>query len=186
MSALTAIIIAAGVAVGAGAIWCFVRIARLWQQYRGVRVVTCPETGRPAVVLIDAAHMAITAARKAPGELRLAACSRWTTRGRCDEACLAEASDPGSTVTAMASRWYAGKRCAYCRKPVGDQRLVAHDAAVLRPDGTTLDWSDVAPERLPDALRTGWPVCWDCHIAETFRRQYPLLVTDRTNTRRAS
>jgi hypothetical protein len=185
MNALTVITIAVGAAAAVLAIRYFVRIARAWQQYRGDRVVTCPETGRPAAVRIDAAHVAITTA-KASSELRLAACSRWETRGRCDEACLAEASDPGSTATAIASRWYAGRPCVYCRKPVTDEPFAGHYGALLGPDGTTREWSHVAPDALPDALREGRPVCWSCHVAETFRRRYPSLVTDRTNSKRAS
>jgi hypothetical protein len=185
MSTLTAITIVAGVAVGVLAIWYVVRIVRVWQQYRGDRVVTCPETGRPAAVRIDAAHAAITTAKGA-GHVRLAACSRWATRGRCDEACLVEASDSGSTVAAIASRWYAGKRCVYCRKRISDEPFVGHHPALLGPDGTTREWLDVTRDRLPDALRTGWPVCWDCHVAETFRRRYPSLVTDRTSSKHAS
>ena len=185
MTPLTAITIVAGVAVSAPTIWYVVRIARVWQQYRGDRVVTCPETGHPAAVRVDAAHAAMTTAKGA-GHVRLAACSRWATRGCCDELCLFEASDSGSTVAAIASRWYAGKRCVYCRKRIIDEPFVAHHPAVLAPDGTTREWVDVEPDRLPDAFRTGRPVCWDCHIIETFRRQYPILVTDRTNVKQAS
>jgi hypothetical protein len=185
MTALTAIVIVAGVAVGALTLWYVVRIVRVWWRYRGDRVVTCPETGRPAAVRIDTVHAAM---RTATGRrhVRLAACSRWAARGRCDESCLFEASDAGSTVAAIASTWYAGTRCVYCRKPIVDEPFVAHHPALLGPDGTTREWVDVEPDRLPDALRTGAPVCWDCHIMETFRRQHPSLVTDRTNVKQAS
>ena len=47
-------------------------------------------------------------------------------------------------------------------------------------EGVTVEWSDFRPEALPEVLATHWPVCWDCHIAETFRRKYPKLVVDRT------
>jgi hypothetical protein len=185
MSTLTAITILVGTAVCALTVWYVVRILRVWQQYRGDRVVTCPETGHPAAVRIDAAHAALTGAKGA-ANVRLAACSRWATRGRCDEPCLFEAADSCSTVATIASGWYDGKRCVYCRKPIIDEPFVAHHPALLGSDGTTREWVDVKPDRLPDALRTGRPVCWDCHVAETFRRQYPSLVTDRTNVRHAS
>jgi hypothetical protein len=171
MSTLMAITIIGATAVCALTMRYVVRILRVWQQYRGDRVVTCPETGRPAAVRIDAAHAAITAA-KGTANVRLAACSRWATRGRCDEPCLFEASDSGSTITAIASGWYAGKRCVYCRNQITDEPFVGHHPALLGSDGTTREWVDVEPENLPDALRTASPVCWDCHIAETFRRQY--------------
>ena len=31
----------------------------------------------------------------------------------------------------------------------------------------------------PVMLDSYLPVCWDCHIAESFRREHPELVTDR-------
>jgi hypothetical protein len=74
----------------------------------------------------------------------------------------------------------------YCAKQISDEPFVGHHPALLGPDGTTREWVDVEPERLPDALRTERPVCWDCHVIETFRRQYPSLVTDRTNFNQAS
>ena len=54
-----------------------------------------------------------------------------------------------------------------------------HRPGLLGPDQKTVEWRDVAPEVVPGALETHKPVCWDCHIAETFRREHPGLVTDR-------
>ena len=34
-------------------------------------------------------------------------------------------------------------------------------------------------EFLQDAMKTRQPICWSCHIAETFRRQHPEMVVDR-------
>jgi hypothetical protein len=72
-----------------------------------------------------------------------------------------------------------GTPCAFCRRPIVQTAFLDHYAALLQPDGTTVEWPAVAPERLRGALSTDPPVCWDCHIAETFRRLYPELVTDR-------
>jgi hypothetical protein len=62
---------------------------------------------------------------------------------------------------------------------MGDPAFLDHYTALLADDGTTIEWPDVPAERLPAALRTQPPVCWNCHIAETFRRLHPELVTDR-------
>jgi hypothetical protein len=185
MSTQMVITIAASVTVAVLTMWYVVRIVRAWHDYGGVRIVTCPETGRPAAVRIDAAHAAMTTAAEA-GHLRLASCSRWGTRGQCDEPCRFEAADPGCTAAAIASRWFAGKRCAYCGKQVVDEPFAARFPAILGPEGDTREWVDVNADQLPDALQAGAPVCWDCHIAETFRRKYPSLVTDRTNVNKAS
>jgi hypothetical protein len=105
-------------------------------------------------------------------------CSRWAERGRCDEACAADACAPESGVRRIAEWWYASKRCVYCSKPIVAQFL-DHYAALLTKEGVTVRWKEIPPERLREAFQTRHPVCWDCHIAETFRREYPELVTDR-------
>ena len=180
MTGLMAFAAILGVVVVACAIWYLLRAGRMYQKLAGDRVVTCPETGRPAGVRIDARYAAASTIRRQPAEhLRLANCWRWEARGRCDEACLAEAADPQSTTSAIASGWYEGRTCVYCGEPVHDDVSVGHHAALLDQRGATHEWSDVPPPDLPDALGTGRPVCWNCHIAETFRRQYPQLVTDR-------
>ena len=32
-----------------------------------------------------------------------------------------------------------------------------------------------------EAMSASLPVCWNCHVAPTFRREHPGLVVDRTN-----
>ncbi len=63
---------------------------RAWRRYRGVRIVMCPETQRPAAISVDTGHAALTALVEHQAELRLAACSRWPERGPCNEPCLPE------------------------------------------------------------------------------------------------
>ena len=176
MSALMTMAVVAG---GLAAVWCLARAALEWRRFGGTRVVTCPETGRPAAVRIDSAHAAMTALVPSGEDLRLAACSRWETRGRCEDACLEEALGPRSRASEIASTWFAGRRCVYCGKAVREEPLAAHHPALLGPDGISTEWPGVAPEQLPDAFGAGRPVCWDCHVAETFRRRFPELVTDR-------
>jgi hypothetical protein len=42
-----------------------------------------------------------------------------------------------------------------------------------------VQWSEIPAEKLQEVMRTHQPVCWNCHIAETFRREHPELVVDR-------
>lgn len=181
MTIPAAIIVAFVVSTCAWLTWSLARVVRVWRRFNGERVVTCPETGYPAAVSIDLPHAAMTAVVRGGEEVRLAECSRWATRGPCDQECVFEARDCESAVREIVSRWYAARVCVYCGKPIDDEHfLLDHDAALLAPDGMTREWSDVPPEMLPDALRTHRPVCWNCHVAETFRRKHPELVTDRT------
>jgi hypothetical protein len=179
MNAMMAVLLIAGVFVGVAALLAVAWAVREWRRFGGTRVVTCPETGRPAAVKIDSRRAAMTALSPSGESVHLADCSRWETRGRCDDACLEEAVGPDSRATEIAARWYAGRRCVYCGKPVHDEAFVAHRVAVRGPDRLTREWSDIAADQLPDAFSAGEAVCWDCHVAETFRRQYPELVTDR-------
>ena len=167
----------------AWAAWEATRALRIARRLGGKRVVTCPETGRPSVVAIDLLH----AIRSGHGEpappLRLRACSRWTDRGRCDEQCIYEAAAPDSTPRAIAEGALTGKACVFCRKPIERVAFLDHYPALLQSDGTTIAWPEVPLEGLLHRLITQPPVCWDCHVTETFRRRYPELVTDRPWTR---
>jgi hypothetical protein len=50
---------------------------------------------------------------------------------------------------------------------------------LLGPDSKTAEWKDFRPEQLPDVFSKYQPVCWNCHVTETFRRLRPELVVDR-------
>jgi integrase len=53
----------------------------------------------------------------------------------------------------------------------------------MGPDRKTVQWSDLPAEKLPQVFETHRPVCWSCHIAQTFRRGHPELVVDRPGPR---
>jgi hypothetical protein len=163
----------------AWAAWDVSHIVRITRRLRGLRVVTCPEIGHPAAVRIDVAHAVATGLVALSPDVRLKSCSRWAERGRCAEPCIQEAADSASGACEIVARATVGKSCVYCHKPIGDPAFLDHYTALLSGDGTTVEWPDVPPERLREALTTLPPVCWNCHIAETFRRLHPELVTDR-------
>lgn len=156
--------------------------ARAFLKYRGVRVVTCPETKRPAAVRVDAGHAAVSAAWDHT-ELRLEKCSRWPERGRCEQSCLKEiaAAPHDCLLRSILSRWLAGKKCVYCDRPIS---LATHaqQPALRHPDGHTLDFASMQPDELVAHLDEFAPVCFDCHLAEQFRREYPERVTERRDS----
>jgi hypothetical protein len=147
---------------------------------RGDRVVHCPENDQVVAVRVDAAHAAVTAAG-GHERLRLESCTRWPEKAGCGQDCLAqiEAQPDDCLVRTQVARWYADKTCAYCGKALGHVDWTSHKPALRAPDGTTREWSGVQPETLPQVLATHAAVCWDCHVAETFRRTRPDLVLDR-------
>jgi hypothetical protein len=158
---------------------------RAFFDYRGKRLITCPETQKPAAVNVAAGQAAVGAFLSEP-TLRLKECSRWPEREGCGQDCLQqiEADPENCVVWNIVSKWYEGKKCVFCRKPIGPLHHLDHAPALLGPDFRTVEWKDLRPEVLPDVFARCQPVCWNCHIAETFRRVHPQLVTDRTHEAR--
>lgn len=152
---------------------------RTWRTYRGVRVITCPETRRPAAVKVDALHAAASVVRDKV-DLRLESCTRWPERAGCDQDCLAQIeADPNETrLETILDACVSCKRCALCRRRIPPLSRVGHRPAFRAPDGTTIGVDDIAPEHVYEIAWTHAPVCWDCHVAETFRREHPELVID--------
>jgi len=95
--------------------------------------------------------------------------------------CLRElaASPEHCLVRTLLESWYADKSCAYCGKAVGKIDWLHHPTLMDPATKTTHEWNEIAPRDLPEVFKTHHPVCWNCHIAETFRREHPDLVTDR-------
>ncbi|MBM3808875.1 MAG: hypothetical protein FJW22_11870 [Acidimicrobiia bacterium] len=87
---------------------------------------------------------------------------------------------PESEVSRMVRAWASDHQCATCGAALSE--TAGHHIALLDSSGMTREWVDIAPERLQAAPASSVPVCWNCHIAATFRRQHPELVTDREET----
>lgn len=155
------------------------RPVREYFAVRGDRVVTCPDNNQTVAVRVDATHAAWSAAA-GHEEFRLEACSRWPVKDGCGQACLAQihAQPEDCLVRTQVTRWYTDKTCAYCGKALGLVDWTRHKPALRRPDGTTVEWADIRAESLPEVFATHAAICWDCHVAETFRRERPDLVID--------
>lgn len=147
---------------------------------QGSYVVQCPENKQRAVVTLDGGHAAATGISGTP-ELRLSACSRWPGKLGCGQECVAQiaASPEDCRLRSVLAKWYAGKSCAICGNFFGEVDWSTHKPALRSPKGTTLEWWEVSPAQVPEALATHKPVCWNCHFAESFRRLYPDLVSEK-------
>lgn len=169
------LVLAAGLAVLRG-----IPGVRAYLNFRGKRLITCPETHKPEAVEVAAGEAGLGVFFNEP-TMRLKECSRWPERQNCGQDCLRqiEADSQNCLVWNIVSKWYEGKRCAFCRKPFGALHQWDHAPALLGPDFKTSEWKNVRPEKLPDIFATRQPVCWNCHVTETFRRLHPELVTDR-------
>ena len=149
-------------------------------RWRGTRLVRCPETHAPAAVELDV-KQALVSGMFGREHLRLRDCSRWPERAGCGEDCLAqvERAPEDCRVRNIVGEWYQGKSCVFCGRQFGEIHWHDHRPALRDAEGVTREWNEVRPEQLPRLFETCVPVCWDCHIAESFRREHPELVVDR-------
>ena len=148
--------------------------------YRGKRLITCPETRKTAAVDVAARKAAASTFVGEP-KLRLDQCSRWPERQHCGQDCLQqiEADPDNCLVWNIVSNWYEGQSCALCHKHLGRLEHFDHAPALMDPDHKTTEWDQLRPEQLPEIFATYQPMCWNCHVAETFRRMHPELLVDR-------
>ncbi len=151
-----------------------------FRKYEGKMLVTCPETGKPAAVRIGVGR-AVWAALRGRRQVELSACSRWPERADCDQDCLCEieANPEAHKAWTVASKWFAGKNCAYCGKAIEPVKHLDRMPALVNLDKKTFEWDEIPSEELPAAFEACKPVCWSCLIAETFVREHPDLVTYR-------
>lgn len=161
-------------------------VLRAWLKLRGTRVVTCPETHDTAAVELDVAH-AITTSAAGFRELRLRDCTRWPEKAGCGQTCLTEIEEAPESclVRHVLARWYEGKSCAYCGRTFGAIHWHDHRPGMKGRDDRVWEWPEVPAALLPRFLETSRPVCWNCMVAEGFRRDHPELVIDRPRPSRA-
>ncbi|SRR5579871_6447981 len=149
-------------------------------DYRGKRLITCPDNHKPQAVDVDAKEAALGAFLAEP-TLHLKQCSRWPEKQDCGQECLSqiEADPENCLIWNVVGKWYEDKKCVLCHKPISRLRHLDHPPALQAPDHTTVEWIHVRPEQLPQIFATYQPLCWNCHVTETFRRLHPELVVER-------
>lgn len=183
MSTSILIILAVGCAAVLALVWIVVRTVA---RFQGKMLVTCPETDETVGVEVDVKRAALTAAL-GDRTLQLKSCTRWPERQNCGQECLRqiELGPENCLVRAIVADWYKGKNCVLCGREFIAIHWHDHKPALMRmSDMKTFEWTEAAVEKLPEILDTHKPVCWNCHVAETFRREHPELVVERPWRRR--
>jgi len=177
----TILILIAGLVLTVGASVGLIMAVRTYLKYRGKSLVNCPETRNPAAVRVNAGKAAVDVLEGKHARIHLDQCSRWPERESCGQECLSQIeNDPeGCSVRSIVQQWYRGRACAYCHQPIEKLQWHDHRPALLSPGKKTVQWSEIPADRLPEVLGTHLPVCWSCHIAETFRREHPERIVDR-------
>ncbi len=156
------------------------RAMRGYFKFRGKRIVSCPETHQAAAVRVAAGDTALGAILGRE-HLKLSECSRWPEREVCGQECLQQIAEAPKAclVSTIVQQWYQGQNCVYCHKPFGELHWHDHPPALVDQQRKTVQWTEIPAEKLQETMKTHWPICWNCHIAETFRRECPELVVDR-------
>lgn len=174
------ILITLAVIIAASAVFELIRALRTYLKFRGKRIVSCPETHQAAGVRVAAGKAAAGAVLGA-AQVRLSECSRWPEKEGCGQECLAQIEEApvACLVSTIVNQWYAGQSCVYCHKPFGEIHWHDHPPALVDAERKTFQWNEVHVENLQKVLASHLPVCWSCHIAESFRRIHPELVVDR-------
>jgi hypothetical protein len=151
------------------------------EKFGGEQVIICPETKKQAMVEVDATHAALTSLLGRT-DLRLESCWRWPLRENCGQECLLQldVAPPECLVRSVLEKWYLGKCCAFCKTPFAEIALTDHEPALLAPDGNTVEWTTIPIAGMVDVLANYQPVCWNCHVAQSFRRDHPDLVVYRS------
>ena len=168
------------IAIAATLLFGFRWLVRSSSRYRGSRIVTCPETKKPAIVEINALHASLTST-VGPPDIRLEECSRWPLKEECGQECLMDldVAPERCLVSGVLMRWYRDKNCVYCGRAFPELHWVDHRPALLSPEGKLLAWSGVNLAQLRSVLEAYSPVCSDCYIAQKFRLDHPDLVVFR-------
>jgi hypothetical protein len=150
------------------------------RRFSGKMLVTCPETHETAAVKVATGRAAL-AAMAGKQHVELSQCSRWPERGECAQPCLDElVADPEAhSVWTLAAKWYQGKTCSYCGRPITELSHLDHSPGLVSFDGKIIEWDQLQPEDLPEQLASARPVCWNCTVVESFRKEHPELVVDR-------
>ena len=99
------------------------------------------------------------------------------------EARHARSNPHDAATTAQLKRFFEGKVCAACSRPIAPVH-----AGELRPGllntktQEAIAWADIPTANLSFALESHDPLCSHCAVVETFRREHPELVVDRHRT----
>lgn len=84
-----------------------------------------------------------------------------------------------NAAAAAVREWASVRCCATCGAALLASERASHHFALRGLDGVSREWTDLPTERLDVELWGSVPLGWDCHVADTFRREHPELVTDR-------
>ena len=163
-----------------GATYVIVKVRQM-MKYHGTMLVTCPENRKTAAVKVSWGKALRSALRGERVHLELQQCSRWPEMSKCEQDCVFQVRvDPEKhQIWSVAKEFFAGKKCAYCGKPIQSLSHFDDYPALLDATNLTTEWDKVKPQDLPEAFSTRKPICASCHALQTVIREHPEHVVFR-------
>jgi len=80
----------------------------------------------------------------------------------------------------LLKRFFDGKSCAICKKPLPPVHRTGLKPGLLNPaTHETHSWDQIPNGTAPSALESQLPLCPACQVAESFRQRFPDHVVDR-------
>ena len=142
---------------------------------RGHQPVVCPDSKQPADVTVDR-KFAFWAALRGQEHSRVESCSRWPEKGDCGQECLAQVDASPENVERLLTKWYEGKSCAICTRSLSPADWRRSRISGLDPTNKLIELREITLERLPAALESLRPLCWNCHQEERVRQAVPARI----------
>jgi hypothetical protein len=139
---------------------------------RGRRKVVCPDNHEPVTVEVDS-KFALATALKGEEHERLQSCSRWPEKGDCGQECLAQVNPSPENLERLLQKWYHGKTCAICERPLTPADWRRSRLALLNEKQKLFELRHMHLDQVPSALDQMVPLCWNCHQEERARQAEP-------------
>jgi hypothetical protein len=80
----------------------------------------------------------------------------------------------------LLKRFFDGKKCAICKRPIPPVHRTALKPGLLNPQThETHSWNEIPHVNLSTMLETELPLCASCQVAESFRKRFPDHVVER-------
>ena len=136
---------------------------------RGRRTVICPDNREPVTVELDNKFAFSTALRGEEHD-RLQSCWRWPEKGDCGQECLAQVNPSPENLERLLQKWYQGKSCAICERPLTPADRRRSRLALLNENQKLFELRHMHFDELPSALDHMAPLCWNCHQEERVRQ----------------
>jgi hypothetical protein len=93
---------------------------------------------------------------------------------------IVRGSHHDAATTAQLRHFFEGKACAACGRSIQPMHAGDLRPGLLNPaTHEAMAWNDIPPANLSTTLASHAPICSNCLLLETFRRQHPELIVDR-------